>query len=303
MARNTAALFTGDYDAAAGLLVPNLIIPEIMASSGREEVFMPHVRRFDCTGPGEVFSIPQADVLDFAATSATYITGILLDETLWSPTTRTLTPRFYYVDVGVGMDVMQGVQSGISVVDQIVKEAGIGLAKSHDAIIAANYGEPAATSGTDATELNFTALRTAYGILIAANAPRPYTWVIHPTQVLELLKDDTFINAGVKGAPVLTSGIQAGGYLTSILDIGIYVSDQIVESSGLHSMMFSKNAAYAYGFKRLTNPATGTSSELMLDVDWVSGARRYDINMTYQGCSNGAVFTSSTNAWAVDYIS
>jgi len=82
MARNTAALFTGNYAAAAGYLVPDLIIPEILASSGREEVFMPLVRRFDCTGPGEDFSIPQADVLDFTAMSATYINGLLPDETL-----------------------------------------------------------------------------------------------------------------------------------------------------------------------------------------------------------------------------
>jgi hypothetical protein len=264
---------------------------------------MPLVRRFDCTGPGEVFAIPQADVLDFSAMTATYINGVLPDETLWSPTQRTLTPRFYYVDVGVGMDVLQGAQQGISVVDSIVKEAGIGLAKSHDAIIAANYAEPAAASGTNATELNFTALRTAYGILIGANAPRPYAWVIYPTQVLELLKDDTFINAGVKGSPVLTSGIQPGGYLTQVLDIGIYVSDQIVSSTGYHSMMFSKNAAFAYGFKRLTNPATGVTSELMVDVDWVSAGRKFDVNMTYQGCSNGAVFSATTNAWAVDYVS
>ena len=267
---------------------------------------MPHVRRFDFTGPGEVFSIPQAASLDFGALgSDTYIDGTSPLETQWDPTSRTLTPTFRFLDVVIGMDSLQGAQHGISIQDAIVKEAGVGLAKDHDALLAANWGEAAsgAELGTENTPLNFSVLRSAYSALLTNNAPRPYVWVVYPVQIAELLQDNTFIDASVKGSPVLTNGISEGGFFTQILDIGIYASDQIVDSTGHRSMMFSKNAAIGYGFKRLTNPATGVTSELMVDPDWNSVKRMVEINMTYQAAVGGLVKTATTNNYAVDIIS
>lgn len=310
MTRYSSALNT--YNAAVGVaeLIPDLIIPELLASSAREEVFMPHVRRFDLTGPGEVFSIPQSSTLAWGALgSATYIDGTLPDQTQWNPTSRTLTPTFYYLDVTVGIDSIQGVQPGLSIQDGLIKEAAIGLALHRDSLFGALYTEASNTApdheiGTDATELNFSTFREAYALLLTANAPRPYTWVIHPIQVVELLKDNTFIDASIKGSPVLTSGIQPGGFLTQLMDVGIYVSDQIDESSGLHSMMFAKGAALAYGYKNLTNPNTGASQEIMLDIEWNSGYRMYEFNMTYQANAGGACGASATlNDYIVDIIS
>jgi hypothetical protein len=265
------------------------------------------LRRFDFTGAGEVFSIPQSASLDFAALgSSTYIDGTSPDQTQWDPTSRSLTPTFRYLDVTVGMDSLSS--SVVSIQDAIIKEAGIGLAKDHDGSAAALYTEASASTpdheiGTDGTELSFTTLRSGYELLLTQNAPRPYVWIIYPAQVTELLKDNTFIDASVKGSPVLTRGIQPGGYLTSMLDIDIYASDQIKESSGRHSMMFCARAAFAYGYKRLTNPSTGATSELMVDIDWNSARRMYEINMTYQGAFGGAVKTSTTNNYVVDIIS
>jgi hypothetical protein len=299
------------YNATTGVaeLIPDLIVPEILASSAREEIFMPHVRRFDFTGPGEVFSVPQSAVLDFAALgSATYIDGTNPDQTQWNPTSRSFTPAFRFLDVTIGIDSLQGAQPGLSMQDAIIKEAGVGLAKDHDSLFAALYTEaddasPDHEIGTDGTPLNFSILRSGYELLLTQNAPRPYVWVVYPTQVAELLQDNTFIDASVKGSPVLTSGIGAGGYFTQILDIAIYCSDQIDESSGRHSMMFCKNACFGYGFKRITNPVTGATSELMVDPDWDSGRRMVDINMTYQAAVGGLVKTSTSNNYVVDIIS
>ena len=117
------------------------------------------------------------------------------------------------------------------------------------------------------------------------------------------MKDNTFIDASVKGSPVLTDGIKAGGYFTQLMDVSIYVSDQIDESSGRHSMMFAKNAAIAYGYKRLTNPNTGASQEIMLDIDWNAARRMFEFNMTYQANASGAVNAANGNKYLVDYIS
>jgi len=186
--------------------------------------------------------------------------------------------------------------------------AAIGLAKDRDSLIAALYtdanaGSPDHEIGTDGTPLSFTSFRNAYELLLTANAPRPYVWVIYPTQMTELLKDNTMIDAAFKGSPVLTEGIKPGGYITQVMDVSIYVSDQIDESSGRHSMMFSKNAAMAYGFKRLLSPNSGSMNEIMLDIDWNSQKRMFEFNMTYQANVSGAVGSADNNDYMVDIIS
>lgn len=309
MTRYASNLMTYNASTGAAEIVPDMIVPDIIASSGRQEVFMPHVRRFDFTGSGESFGIPQNATLDFASLgSQTYIDGTAPDQSQWNPTSRTCTPQFYYLDVTVGLDVVQGARPGISVQGAIAEEAGRGLAKHHDALFAALYTEAPSSApdheiGTDGTLMNFTMFRTAYALLLAQNAPRPYVWIIHPTTLGEILQDNTFTNAAVLGKGMLTTGVGDGGFWQDLLGIGIYVSDEIDESSGLHTIMMSKNAALAYGYKRITNPNNGQASELMVDVDWNSARRMYEINMTYQANALGAVFTSTTNKWMVDIIS
>jgi hypothetical protein len=69
-------------------------------------------------------------------------------------------------------------------------------------------------------------------------------------------------------------------------------------------MMFSKNAALGYGFKRLTHPVTGASQEVLMDIDWNSGRRSIEMNMTYHADFEGLKGSSTTtNNWLVDIIS
>ena len=94
------------------------------------------------------------------------------------------------------------------------------------------------------------------------------------------------------------------GFVTSILDIDIYATPQIVESTGLHSMCFSKNAAFGYGFKRIQHPVTGESQEVLVDIDWNSARRVIEINTSYWAAFGGLKGTSATsNNWLVDAIS
>ena len=89
--------FTVNAAAGAQELVPDLVIPEVTASAAALEVFMPLVKRFDRTGPGEVFTIPTAGSLAFAALgSQTYIDGTEPDETAFNTGGRTFTPAFEF---------------------------------------------------------------------------------------------------------------------------------------------------------------------------------------------------------------
>lgn len=280
-------------------LIPEIVLAEVQATAAREEVFMPLVRRLDLTGPGDSFHLPQGGAL----TWSTYTGGDSPDEQAFNTAARTLTPALRQLDVVIPIDVIGA--SAVDVQAAVAREAALGLAANRDAGFAALYTEaPASTPDHELTAatLSFTQLRDASALLYTQEAPRPFAWVVYPTQWAgELLLDDTLINAAVKGQPVLTNGMGPNGFVTRVLDVDIYVSPQIVESTTHRSMFFSKNAALGYGFKRLTHPVTGNSQEILMDIDWNSARRSIEINMTYQADFEGLKGSSTTtNNWLVE---
>ena len=306
MARYSA--FTVNAAAGAAEMVPDLVVPEITETAARNEVFMPLVKRLDKTGPGEIFTVPTAGAIAFAQLgAATYIDGTAPDETAFNTGGRTFTPSFWFADVVLPMDMIQG--SEMSVQDAVIKEVGIGLAAHRDGLAAATSSEaPASTpdheTGTDAVALSYSNLTANTKLLYTQNAPRPFSWVVAPAQWGELMADNTFIDAATAGQPGLTLEQGANGYICKAFDTSIYVSDQIDESSGLHSMFFSTGKALGYVFKRLESPISGGSNELMVDIDWNSVRRSYEICCTYQAVFGGLKGTSTTtNTWLVDCIS
>jgi hypothetical protein len=297
-------------NAAAGAaeMVPDIVIPEITETAIRNEVFMPLVARLDKTGPGEVFTVPTAGALSFAQLgSQTYIDGTAPDETAFNTGGRTFTPIFYFCDIVIPMDVIKA--AALSVQDAVIKEVGVGLAKHRDSLFAAIHGEaPTSTPdhnvGTDAVALAYSNMTENTRLMYTQNAPRPFSWVVHPIQWGELMADNTFIDAATAGRPGLTLKQGDNGKITDVFDTGIYVSDQIAESSGLHSLMFSTGRAFGYCFKRLDSPISGGSNELMVDIDWNSVRRSYEVNCTYQAAAGGLKGTSTTtNNWVIDCIS
>lgn len=300
-----SAITVNDTTGGIAELIPAVIVPEIVDTAAREEVFMPLARRFDLTGAGDDFTVPQAGALAWGAYSD-HSSGPT--ETAFDTGGCVLTPTLRVLDVIIPIEVAQA--SALNLEQAIIREAGIGLAASHDAAFAALYAEASATSpdhlgiGTNGVALSFVSLRSALDLLYLQEAPRRFAWVVYPTQWTgELLLDDTLINASVKGSPVLTQGVQPGGFITSVLDVDIYVSPQILESSGRHSMMFSKNAALGYGFKRLQHPVTGAANEVLMDIDWNSAQRTIEMNMTYHADFESVKGGSTANNWLVDYIS
>ncbi len=279
-------------------LIPEIILEGIQVTAAREEVFMPLARRLDLTGAGDSFHYAQGGALTWTA----YTGGDSPAEQAFNTGARTLTPTLRQLDVVIPIDVLQAAR--VDIKEAVMREAGLGLAASHDAGFAALYTEAPTSPDHELTAgtLSFTQLRDASALLYAAEAPRRFAWVVYPTQWAgQLLLDDTLINASVKGNPVLTKGVGANGYVTSVLDVDIFISPQIVSSTTYRSMFFSQNAAIGYGYKNLTHPVTGTSQEVLIDLDWNSGRRSLEINMTYHADFEGLKGTSTTtNNWMVE---
>jgi hypothetical protein len=286
-------------------LIPTLIAPGIVNSAARQEVFRPLTRQFDLTGIGGALNVPTAPALTFASLTENTAPDVASFDTGM----RVVNPVIRGVDTAVS--IMAWEESATNVMDAIISEVAIALVKDRDGLFAALYTEAPASGptheiGTDGTELNFTIFRTGQALLYKQNAPRRFAWAINSDQWVELLKDDTMINAALKGSPVLTQGVGANGFLTSVLDTDLYMTDQIVASSGTayQSMMFSKMAALGYGFKRIASPLTPTQSELLIDLDWDSSARAYNINSTYYADAEGIKGTSTTtNNYLVAIVS
>jgi len=302
MARNTAS--TINDSAGVQELIPAIITPDVVATSARQEVFMPLARRLDLTGPGDDYAIPQAGALTFGSfTPAAAITPPT--EQAFNTNARTLTPALRVCDVIVPINVIQSTQ--MSLQDLIVREAGLGLAQDHDAGFAALYTEAPASApdheiATGGALTYANSIVAGQALLWTQNAPKPFCLVVHPTYTPDLLVDELVVNASKIGTEsIISRGTQNGGFLVKIIDCEVYQSDQIVSSTTYRCMMFSKNAALAYGFKRLQHPVTGDTQELLLDIDWNSANRAVEMNMTYWADWEGAKGTSTTtNTWLVE---
>jgi len=297
----------GDTITTLADMIPTLIAPEIVASAARIEVFRPLAREFDMTGrPGGALDVVNTPSLAFAA--LTELTAP--NATTFDTGKRTLNPTIRGVDVAIS--IMAWEEAAVGITDSVAKEAAQGLAGDRDGLFAALYTEAPASAptheiGTDGVALSYTTLCAGMALLATQNAPRPIDWCVTPTQWYgELAKDNTLIDASIKGSPVLTQGMGANGSVTQVYDCRIFVSDKVAISSGTvyESMMFSEKAALGYAYRRITSPLTGVPSELLVDVDWDSSARAYNLNMTYYADAEGLKGTSvTTNTWLVSIIS
>ena len=292
-------------DASGGIdtLIPDLVIPQIVASATSQEVLMPLVDRHDFTGQGANFALPSAPSMSFASYAAD---GTQPDEVAFDTGSRTFTPAQRQLDVVVALKALR--DSPVSVSDAVAIEVAAALADDRDTQCLTDlYPEAPSTTpdheiGVDATILSFATLRSAQALLHGQKARKRFSWVMHTDQLAELLQDTVFIDASVKGSPVLTQGVGANGFATQVMDVDIFVSADVVESSGRHSIMFAPGAI-GYGFKRLAPPGNENAQEIMFDNYWNSKRRAYEISVTYEGHFEGQRDTATTNKWIVDIIS
>ncbi len=284
-------------------LVPAVITPEVLASAANIEVFMQLCRRFDFTGlPGVSYAVNQAPAMTFGALDED---GGEATETAFTTTSRTITPVQRFVDTVISKKAM--LDSVTNPADAVAMQLAIALAGDRDALCADLSVEAPSTTpdheiGADATALDFADVAAVNTLLHTQRAPQPYSGVVHPIQWGELLADTTFQSAAIKGSPVLTEGLTSNGFGTAIIGTNIYVSPEINESTGLHSMWFAPGAI-GYGFKRMDSPLSPSAQELLIDIEWNSAARTHEVNATYYADFEGLRDTATTNKWMVDLIS
>lgn len=292
-------------EALAAEMIPTIIAPELTASASRQEVFRPRCKQYNMTGEGGALDVVCAPSLAFAVQSSE---GAANDDLGFNTTKRTLNPALHVADVAVSLQT--SMNSSINVTDQIVKEGAVALAADRDARGCALYTEAPASApdheiGTDGTKLSMTSLKDGMALLYAQNAPRRFAWLVNGGQWIELLDDATFANASFKGSPVMTKGLGENGYGTSFLDVDIYVTSEIIASSGTAywSMMFSDQEAFGYGYKLLNSPLSPSMQEVLVDVAYNSGDRAYEVNMSYFADIEGVKGTTTANNWSVAIVS
>lgn len=257
-----------------------------------------------------IANISQQDSLTFAATTQ----ATAQDSEAFTTTQRSFTPATIGTNILEAWEAQEG--TPISNIDMYAEAAATAWAALEDDNstlgFAHIYGEaPSSTPdheiGTDAVALTaYQALQGAQ-LLRTAGCAAPYHWVIDPIQWKELMSDadarqwlQLTRDGGMGYAATL--GIQADRYLGQIHGVNVWVANALVESSGLHSMMFGQGAI-GQAYKLISTPLSPTPSEFNVEIDWESN--KFARRISYRVCMfvDGVGFTNTTNKFIVDIIS
>lgn len=297
------------------VLVPEVIERQIQPTAARQKVFEPVLTNpftfRDVTGPGDIFDIPQADTLTFAALD---IDGTDNTFEQWVPTQRQFAP----VKIGTTLRLIWEARSYAQQdpVPMIVSEVANAWATLDDSSstlgFASLYGEASSSPdnehGTDGVAMDHTLIRQSYLSLISAGAIGPYNHFIDPIQLGELYTDAIAVSlmkeSGSQPAGFSTTeGLRMDMFAGKMFGMNIWcVPTGLYESSGLHSMGMGQRAVGLF-YKQMSTPLSPTQSRLNLDIQWQANPRSWDIAITVVQHISGAAFTSTTNKWMTDCIS
>jgi hypothetical protein len=253
-------------------------------------------------------SIGQKDVLTYGLlTEAT-----AKDAETFTPTPRDLTPILH------GCNTLTSWQGFHGTPVNLIEEYSEAAATSYYRFIDGDstygfahiYAERSASSpdhyiGTDATALNANLILQGSQLLMTAGAKAPYHHVIDPIQWKELMQDSE-AKAWLQhrdGAYAATVGINPDRYVGQIYGVNIWRADAMIESSGLHSIMFGEGAM-ARAYKLVSTPVNPTPAEIHVSMTWEEHETAY--RTFFRSCfhADGAVFTGTTdNDFLVDIIS
>lgn len=119
------------------------------------------------------------------------------------------------------------------------------VAKRIDVTLLGLYSGLTQQVGSNASGIDWATFASAVELLEEANAPRPYYAVLHPKQYATVFGIDEFVKASTvadlgDGAPLRT------GTNLNPLGVRIFFSSNVVDSSGLHNLVFSPAA---FGFQ------------------------------------------------------
>jgi len=178
-------------------------------------------------------------------------------------------------------------------------DVGVGFAGLH--------GEPPSGGdiGTNGVAMDGALIRTAGQILLTNGGPMPYRGVLDPIQWAEILSDSDSreqLKASVGRQLNATGTVDPRRYLGMVYNVELYVADAMVESTGLHALIFAQGGI-GLGYKRIATPASPTPSEINIEATWDSDIFGWAINAAVINDVSGLVDTATANRWLINAIS
>lgn len=236
------------------------------------------------------------------------------DSETFTTVARTLTPAVHQANVLTGIESWS--TSAVPLVDMFSEAFAAAYARYVDGAatysFAADYAEAPSSGpdheiGADSTAYTAALIRQGASLLMTAGAKRPYHLVLDPIQFEELLRDPEARGYMMGGqAPgsqfAATLGVGMDRFLGQIYGVYVWVADAMIESSGLHSMMFGQGAM-GMAYKPISTPLSPTPTEVNVDIEWDAHKIGYRTVFSSMFDIDGIAFTSTTNKFIVDIIS
>lgn len=229
---------------------------------------------------------------------------------------RNVTPLVHTTSVRLAVEALGG--SPTNLFDDMGRAWGTARAKYIDSVatygFAAKYTEapstgPAHEIGTNGTQLRGSIGRTGYALLKDAGVMGPIHWVVSPTQANELLSDtEVAVPLRTNGANKLgiagIYGINPDRYIGQFDNIYIWQADEVVSSTGFHSIMFGQGAL-AYVSKNFPSSYTGgeASDNLIRVQELTDGGIGLRVLFGMWFATSGIPFSATTNSFMVDIVS
>jgi hypothetical protein len=276
-------------------------IARIIQQAAEQELPWPQLISWEMfTLPGTVWQEAQNPNLTFTAISESATIGNTDVSAAFDMSNRQITASLVGRDIYITKQALEAAQGDLQ--SQVTMTGKLAYFDKLDDDIMALYTEASAAApdheiGVDGTVLDYATYLAAFELLAAQAAFKPWSWVVGTAQISEVMSIPEFIEAQIFGRAVIEReidvvtgnlGITPGG-------VGIYWSNNADESSGLHSIMFSKQAL---GVRMKEEFTVGIdASELNV------GARSLKIGMSAWYGVGGLRDSATTNKFIVDIIS
>lgn len=236
----------------------------------------------------------------------------------YATTYRVLTPVTLSNTAVVSWEASDG--SAIGIMDMLGESAAMAWASAEDDLatysFAAAYTEACNTApdheiGTDAVALTAAIGRQGEALLRTAGCKGPYNWVVDPIQQEELMRDpearQSFRDNSARGlAYAAGTGVALDRYMGMIGNVHVWIGNAMVESSGLHSIMFG-DGAFGQAYKTISTPLSPVESEMNVDVQWdgrkIANEVTFTISQHNEGICQQSSTYATTNTFCVDIIS
>lgn len=259
-----------------------------------------------------IFKVNQLDTLTFGA----HTQGTGQDAEAFTTTGRDLTPVILSTNVLTALEAYSSTPASLE--DWFAEAAGTAWAALEDDNstygFAALYADcsnltsaPDHTLGANGTALDASLCRQGVTKLMSAGAKKPYNWVIDPIQFEELMRDSEakqyLMNTrGANTTYAATTGVDMDRYLGQLYGCHVWVGNAMIESTGLHSIMFGQDGI-GIGYKMVQTPNSGAPAEMAVDMVWEGHEIGWRTTFIVYMDTGGIAWTATNNKFIVDIIS